>query len=419
MDTRVTRRARTTTAVMAVVGFTLAGCSGGAVGGGGGSGGSDGGDGPIKLGLTTALTGAYSEFGVPMKNSIELAIAEFNDSGACDQQVELVSYDDQLVAETAQANMRRLLGEDNVDFVMSPAGSGPTLAVLPLVNAENKVLINTIAQTSTIVTPEGQDKPYNNVFSFSLGNTVEAAFMGKFLSENYDTVALVAESTPYGETGLDAIEKVLADAGTEVVAREGYDQGATDVTAQLARIQQANPGAIAMVGLGADTATIRQGMARLNMLETPFVISNGAGTIPYQERAGDLVDGTLVVQYEAYSGAEPESASARKFAEQYKEEFGNDRYYGEGEWPVPAFGGTPASSYDGARVLLTAFERAGCSTNTDAVVEQLESGDAFEAARGEYTFSDTEHTAVTPEFLVAMEYKVGPGGEISYERAQG
>lgn len=405
------------TAVTAMVGLT-AGCSGSAIGGG--EGGGDGGDGPVRIGLTTALTGAYSEFGVPMENSIRLAIEEFNEAGVCDQEVELIAYDDQLVAETAQTNMRRLLGEDAVDFIMAPAGSGPTLAVLPLVNAENLLMMNSIAQTSEIVAPDGRlDEPYDNVFSFSLMNVVEAEFMGQYLSDNFDTVALIVESTPYGETGLVEIERILGEAGVDVVARERYDQGATDVTAQLARIQQATPGAVAMVGLGADTATIRQGMARLNMLEIPFVISNGAGTIPYQERAGELVDGTIVVQYKAFAGHEPETESARDFAQKYLGAYGNDRYYGEGDWPVPSFGSTPASSYDGAKVLLNAFERAGCNPATELVVEQLESGDGFEAARGEYAFSDTDHVAVTPDFLTAMVYRVGADGSITYEPAEG
>jgi branched-chain amino acid transport system substrate-binding protein len=413
------RRLCSTTALTTGLALALAGCGGSAVGGRDDEGGQAA-DGPVKLGLTTALTGAYSEFGVPMENSIELAIEEFNEEGGCDQQVELVAYDDQLVAETAQANMRRLLGEDKVDFVMSPAGSGPTLAVLPLVNAENKILMNTIAQTATIVTPEGQDKPYRNVFSFSLGNVVEAEFMGEFLSENYQTVGLIAESTPYGNTGLDEIQKVLEEKGsTSVVARESYDQGATDVTAQLARLQRATPEAIAMVGLGADTATIRQGMARLDMLDTPFVVSNGAGTIPYQERAKELVEGTIVVHYAAFPGTEPQEDSAKNFAEMYKEKFGNDRYYGDDEWPAPSFGGTPASSYDATKVLLEAFEKAGCSTDTDAVIEQLESGDEFEAARGLYTFSEDGHTAVTTELLAANVYRVAPDGAITFEPTEG
>lgn len=397
-------------AVIVALAIAMAGCSGSAA-----SGNKQSSAGPVKLGLTTALTGAYSEFGVPMKNGIDLAIKEFNDSGACPRKIQLVSYDDQLVAETAQANMHRLLSEDKVDFVMSPAGSGPTLAVLPLVNAAHKIMMNTIAQTSTIVTPKGQAKPYPNVFSFSLGNDVEAQFMGEFvLGRKYKTVGLIAESTPYGATGLDQIERVLKEKGTtKVVAREAYDEKAPDVTAQLARLKQANPDAILMVGLGNDTATIRQGMARLGMLNTPFLISNGAGTIPYAARAKELVEGTMVVQYAAFGGGEPGLQSAKDFAAMYKKAYGNDLYYGNGEWPVPSFGGTPASAYDGAKVLLEAFKRAGCSIDTAKVEQALDSG-GFVGARGAYKFSATQHTAVTTKLLVALVYRVGANGAITY-----
>lgn len=402
-------------ALIGALAIAMAGCSGSAASGDKAKQSSGG---PVKLGLTTALTGAYSEFGVPMKNSIDLALKEFNDSGACPQKIQLVSYDDQLVAETSQTNMRRLLGEDKVDFVMSPAGSGPTLADLPLVNAANKIMMNTIAQTSTIVIPKGQDKPYRNVFSFSLGNTAESQFTGELLSGKYKTVGLIAESTPYGDTGLNELERVLKEKGTtKVVAREGYDQKATDVTAQLARLKKANPDAIFMIGLGSDTATVRQGMARLGMLSTPFVISNGAGTIPYQERAKNLVAGTIVVQYSAFGGGVPQTQPAKDFAALYKKAYGNDRYYGDGAWPVPAFGGTPASSYDATKVLLGAFKKAGCSTDTAKVEQALESGAEFAGARGAYKFSATEHIAVTPKFLTALVYRVGTNGAITYEPA--
>ncbi len=343
---------------------------------------------------------------------------EFNDSKACDRTVELVQYDDQLVAETAQANMRRLLSEDNVDFVLAPAGSGPTLAVLPLVNAANKVLMNTIAQTSTIVTPKGEAKPYPNVFSFALGNVVEAEFLGKFLASKYKTVGLIGESTPYGDTGLTEIERVLKEKGTtKVVGREGYDQKATDVTAQLARLKQANPEAIGLVGLGNDTATIRQGMARLGMMNIPFVISNGAGTIPYEERAKELVSGTIVVHYAAFPGTEPKAEPARNFAQMYKKAYGNDRYYGAGEWPAPSFGGTPASSYDATKVLLAAVKKAGCSVETGKVVGALAAGEKFEGSRGAYAFSETNHSAVTPDLLTADVYQATPGSPITYKPA--
>ena len=374
-------------------------------------------DGPITLGLTTALSGTYSEFGVPMKNAIELALKARNkQGGVLGRKVKLVSYDDQLVAETAQANMRRLLDEDKVDFVISPAGSGPTLAVLPLVSAKQKIMMNVIAQAPEVVYPDGANKPpHANVFSFALGNNVEAQFMAGYLSDNHKKVALIAESTPYGKSGVAEIEKALKGRA-QITAKESYDQQATDVTAQLARIKKSGADAIAMIGLGNDTATVRQAMARLGMLETPFVISYGAASLPYQERAKKLVDGTVMVGYSAFGGGEPSSPSATSFAKSYKAAYGNDRYYGDGEWPIPSFGGTPASAYDSVKVLMDAIEKAK-STDNAAVVKALEAGDAFTGARGDYTFSDQKHAAVTTELLAAYVYRVDSGGEVSFEAA--
>src|SRR5947209_151554 len=68
---------------------------------------------PVKIGMTTALTGPYSEFGVSQKNVVEIAIEQMNGHGGIKgRRVELVSYDDGLVAARAQSNMRRLLEED-------------------------------------------------------------------------------------------------------------------------------------------------------------------------------------------------------------------------------------------------------------------------------------------------------------------
>ena len=390
------------------VAVVLSGCSGSAVGGGEGDS-----TGPVKIGLTTALSGNYAEFGAPMKNSAELAIERFNSETSCERKVELVSYDDQLVAETAQANMRRLLDDDQVDFVLAPAGSGPTLAVLPLVNAKDKIFMNSLAQTSTIVTPEGEDKPYPNVFSFALGNEVESDFMATGLVGQYDKVALIGESTPYGETGLELLAQHLKDGGVEVVAQEGYDQKATDVTAQLARIKRGQPDAVAFVGLGNDTATVREGMSRLDMLETPFLVSMGGGTVPYQNRAKRLVEGTQVVHYKAFSGDEPTGDLAQEFSKAYAEKFGNDAYYGKAENPVPSFGMTPAGAFDAIYVLLNAYEKAGCKPETGAVRDQLQSGEKFVGARGEYSFSAEDHEAVTTDLLVFRDYLVD-GESISF-----
>lgn len=383
-------------------------------GGGGGSNTSTASEAPVLIGQTTALTGKFSAYGVPAKNAVELAIKQFNEQHECSQEVKLVSYDDQIDPQKSQTNMKKLLDDDKVDFVIAPAGSGPVLADLPLVNAANKIMINVTSQSGLIEASEAGEI-YHNVFSFAEPVSVESQFSADYAMKlGAKRIALIGEATSYGQSGLDALTEYLkSKPGVSIVATETYQQGATDVTAQMLRIQQAKPDAVLAVSVGADTATIRKAMARLDMLNTTFIIPNGGGTLPYQNNAGKIVNGTYINNYKAYNAGTPADAAAEQFAKAYKAAYGNDDYYGPGEWPVPSFGLTPTSAYDGTSVLLQAFKEAGCSTDTSKVIGALESGTPFTGVRGEYTFSAAKvHNGVTAKDLVMDVYKATSNSDI-------
>ena len=92
---------------------------------------------PVKIGMSTALTGPYSEFGVMQRNAVEIAVEQLNAKGGIKgRPIQIVLYDDGLVPARAQANVRRLIEEDKVAAIIGPAGSGPNLAVNPLVLAK-------------------------------------------------------------------------------------------------------------------------------------------------------------------------------------------------------------------------------------------------------------------------------------------
>ena len=87
--------------------------------------------------MSTALTGPYSEFGVMQRNAVEIAVEQLNAKGGIKgRPIQIVLYDDGLVPARAQANVRRLIEEDKVAAIIGPAGSGPNLAVNPLVLAK-------------------------------------------------------------------------------------------------------------------------------------------------------------------------------------------------------------------------------------------------------------------------------------------
>ena len=372
---------------------------------------------PVKIGMSTALTGPYSEFGVAQKNAVDIAVEQFNAKGGIKgRPIQVVLYDDGLVPARAQANVRRLIDEDKVVALIAPAGSGPNLAVNPLAIANNMILINTANQTTTINYPDGLDKPpLANVFSFSVLNAVEAQVLGEFVGQRWKKVGLMSESTSLGKEQLGFITKILADKySITPVGREEYTQQDADMTAQIARLQQAGADAIALVGIGADAAVIKKGLNRIGFKGT-LVGSQGVQSQPYKELAGPMVIGSMGVLYRAFAEPATMSPSAKALADAYLKKFGNDRYYGPDKTPAPYFG-LLAGSYDGATVLFQAMDRAK-SLDTKDVVAELESGKPFPAARLDYSFSKTRHHAVVPEMLGVYEY-VKDGNAIAIKPAK-
>jgi branched-chain amino acid transport system substrate-binding protein len=359
---------------------------------------------PIKIGMSTAMTGPYSEFGIMQRNAVDIAVEQVNAKGGIKgRPIQIVLYDDGLVPARAQANVRRLIDDDKVVALIGPAGSGPNLAVNPLAIANNMILINTANQTTTINYPEGMDKPpHANVFSFSVLNAVEAQVLGDFMGQHWKKIALMSESTSLGKEQLGFITKILADKySVTPVARVEYTQQDADTTAQIALIQQGGAEAIALVGIGADGAGIKKGLNRMGFKGT-LVGSQGVQSQPYKELAGDLVIGSMGVLYRAFAEPANMSPSAKALADTYLKKYGNDRYYGPDKNPAPYFG-ILAGSYDGAVVLFQAMERAK-SLDTKDIVAELESGKPFPGARLDYTFSNTRHHAVVPEMLGVYEY---------------
>ena len=359
---------------------------------------------PIKIGMSTAMTGPYSEFGVMQKNAVDIAVEQINAKGGIKgRPVQVVLYDDGLVPARAQANVRRLIDDDKVMALIAPAGSGPNLAVNPLALANNLILINTANQTTTINYPEGLDKPpLASVFSFSVLNAVEAQVLGDFVGQRWKKIALMSESTSLGKEQLDFITKILADKyKITPVAREEYKQQDPDMTAQIARIQQAGAEVIVLVGIGADGAVIKKGLNRIGF-NGVLVGSQGVQSQTYKELAGNLVIGSMGVLYRAFAEPSNMTPSAKNLADAYFKKFGNDRYFGPDKNPAPYFG-ILAGSYDGAIVLFLAMERAK-TLDTKDIVAELESGKAIGAARLEYSFSKGRHHAVVPEMLGVYEY---------------
>ncbi|WP_052389405.1 ABC transporter substrate-binding protein [Belnapia moabensis] len=361
--------------------------------------------GTIKFGFTAALTGPFNEFGEGINRGAQIAVEECNKAGGINgRMVELAEVlDDQLVPDRAVQNLRRILDNREIVGLMCPSGSGPTLAIADMIQADGRPIINPQAQTPTIVYPNGPDKPPRpNLFSISIGNLVESEKLAAALSE-FTRIGILHESTGYGVTGADLVRReIMRRKPAARVTVESYNQRAQDMTAQLVRVQRANAEAMLVIGLGADFAVIRRNMSRLNINLALFGAA-GAVTVPYIEGAGDLVAGTRAVNHAAF-GRRPMHGAAQKFADLYRAKFGTDRWYGpDAANPLISLAGTVGSGYDCINLLIDAIRRVNSTAAAD-VVRALDQTKDYEGATiSRISFTSQNHVALKLEDLGTYE----------------
>lgn len=357
---------------------------------------------PIKLGLTAALTGPFNEFGEGIRRGATLAVEEWNRKGGVNgRKVELAEVlDDQLVPDRAVQNMRRILDNKDIVGIIAPAGSGPALATVDMVEADGRPMCNPMAQSPAIVYPKGTSQaPRKNVFSVAITNAAESRRLGEVLSRSYKNIGILHESTAYGTTGAELVKKAVNDVKADAkVTTESYNQRSQDMTAQIVRLQRAGVDSVLVIGLGADFALIRKNMSRLN-LNVPIYGTNGAATPPYIEGAGDLAAGTRSVSTLTF-GFRPMPETSKRFVDAYRAQFGTDRWYGpDAANPAISMASVVGTSYDCVSILLDGMRRAG-GTEPAAVVRAIEqTKDLPGASIGAISFSATQHEALRPQDL--------------------
>ncbi len=360
--------------------------------------------GPIRIGMTTALSGPYNEFGEGTKRGVDLAIEQWNAKGGINgRKIELaVSLDDQLIPDRAAQNMRRLLDDKSLVAFIGPAGSGPMMAVVDMVAADGRPFINPLAQNPLATYPNGMDKPPRpNVFQFGIPSNVEAEVLGGYMAKAYKSIGLVHESSAFGVAGRDTLQGVIKAGRADIkLDIESYAQRATDVTPQLLRLQRAGVDVVLVVGLGTDLVNIRRTMSRIGM-QQPLVTSAGGVSLPYLEGAGDAAVGTIAPLVSALVDPKPRP-EVTAFISAYKAKYGTDRYWGpDKDRPQAQMSLIVIPPYDGSNILFEGMRRAN-STDTPKVIAAIEGLKNWPGVNTVYSFSAQRHHGIAAENLAML-----------------
>jgi branched-chain amino acid transport system substrate-binding protein len=342
----------------------------------------------LKLGIDLSLTGGTDDYGKGARMGAELALKEYNDRGGYDgKKVDAVIYDDETKPAKGVENVTRLISRDKVFAIVGPVNSGVALAIIDIAQKNEMPLMDTIATAEQII-ERYQSAPKSYIFRVSLNDGIQTSFMIDYIKKkNYQRVGLMHDSTGWGQSGRDTALRLLKDASLQVaVGPEVFDQNDTDMTAQLAKMQEGKVDFIIAYSLAPAGVQIAKSMQKIG-LKVPWT-STWALIAPNFLKLGgrDTVEGVMTVT----SYTTDHSANARAFHQKVEREFKDQ---GGDFHPVAT-----AQTYDGVRLVLRALDRVG--PDPRKIRDALEDIDDFTEAVTKmhpHPFSKTNHESLGPD----------------------
>ncbi len=368
---------------------------------------------PIKIGVSGPFTGGSSSMGVSMRDGVRLAVAEINKSGGVlGRQIELIERDDEAKNERGVQIAQELINKEKVVATVGYINTGVALASQRFYQDAKIPVMNNVA-TGTVITSQFADQPENYVFRNSAKDSIQAPMIVEeaITRRGFKKVAILADSTNYGQLGREDLEKALAAKGIKPVAVEKFNIKDVDMTPQLLKAKEAGAEAILTYGIGPELAQIANGMTKLGW-KVPMVGSWTLSMANYIDNAGPGGEGARMPQTFIQ---EPNTPKRKAFIDAYLATFKpkNNRI----DSPVSA-----AQGYDSVYLLAAAIKQANSTEGPKirAALENLQAKVDGVVTSYDKPFSKTDHDAITANIPVFGEVK---GGRVVYaydqDKAQG
>jgi branched-chain amino acid transport system substrate-binding protein len=360
----------------------------------------------IKIGLSGHFTGGSSPMGISMRDGAKLAVEEINKAGGVlGRQIQLVERDDEAKPERGVQITQELINKEHVVATLGFANTGVSQSSQRFYQEAKIPVINNVS-TGSIVTkqflpPEFAD---NYIFRNSAYDGIQSQMIVEEAvgRRKFTKVAILHDSTNYGQLGRDDLEKALAAKGIKAVAEEKFNVKDVDMTPQLLKAKEAGAQAILTYAIGPELAQIALGMKKLGW-KVPMIGSWTLSMANFIDNAGAESEGIRMPQTFIQ---EPNTPKRKAFIDAYLKAYHptNDRI------PSPV---SAAQSYDSVYLIAAAIKQAG-NTDGPKVREALENlKDKVEGVVTIYDhpYTHDNHEAITANIPVMGEVK---GGHVVY-----
>ncbi|MGJ7506259.1 ABC transporter substrate-binding protein [Variovorax sp. GT1P44] len=358
----------------------------------------------IKIAVCGPFTGGSSSMGVSMRDGVRLAIDEINKSGGVlGRPLIAVERDDEAKNERGVQIAQEMINKEKVVAAVGYVNTGVALASQRFYQEAKIPVMNNVA-TGSLITHQFNTEPENYVFRNAAHDSIQAPMIVEeaVTRRGFRKVAILADSTNYGQLGREDLEKALKAKGITPVAAEKFNIKDVDMMPQLLKAREAGAEVVLTYGIGPELAQIANGMAKLGW-KVPMIGSWSLSMANYIDNAGPNGEGARMPQTFIQESTNPKrEAFIASYLKTYKPK--NDRI----DSPVSA-----AQGYDSIYLLAAAINQAGGieGPKIKAALEDLKTPVEGVVMTYVKPFSRSDHEAITASIAVFGEVK---GGRVVY-----
>ena len=342
----------------------------------------------IKIGVLASMTGPLEAYGKQTVKGFELGLDYATDGKreVAGKKIEFFIEDTETQPDTAVKKATKLLEEQEVDFLVGSSSSGDTLAVLPLAEEYERVMVVEPAAADSIT-----GKDWNRyIFRTGRNSSQDAVAGAAAIGKEGLSIATLAQDNAYGRDGVSAFKEAAEKLGMDIMNEQYADPESTDFTANIQNIVSSKPDVLFIVWAGSNSPWKQ--LKDMKVEEQGIQISTAVQDIA-SLKTMDALEG--MKGYSIYYHTLPDNEVNDWFVEEHKKRF-------EGEVPdLFTSGGMTA-----AMSIVEALKKTDGDTDAEKLIKTME-GMEFDSPKGKMKFRADDHQAMQPLYSITLEKQEG------------
>ncbi|WP_075981833.1 substrate-binding domain-containing protein [Bacillus massilinigeriensis] len=342
----------------------------------------------IKVGVLASITGPLESYGKQTVQGFELGLDYATDgtNKVSGKKIEFIVEDTETKPDVAVKKATKLLEEDEVDFLVGSSSSSDTLAVLPLAEEYEKVMVVEPAVADSIT---GENwNPY--IFRTGRNSSQDALAGANAISREGVKIATFAQDNAFGREGIAAFKKGAEKLGAKVINEQYADANSTDFTANIQNIINSKPDYLYIVWAGSNSPWKQLKDMRLE--DHGIKISTAAPDIASLKTMNALVG---MEGFAIYYHTLPNNKINDWLVEEHKKRF---------EETIPDL--FTAGGMTAAIAIVEALKKTEGKTDSDTLIKKME-GMEFDTPKGIMKFRPEDHQALQSLYSIKLERQDG------------